>query len=350
MNEASSAPMVRLRDMGVPVMSADHAEPSASFTITWPAAVSSYEPPSTLVAGIFPRTGIAVVRGASNTGKTALVLDVAAAVARGIPWRSRRTIQGIVLYVAAENPGSVKTRLKGYVMRWPDSVGMLMGIVNQSVNLMDRAEVGSFVTFAKSIKDSHIMPIGMVVIDTLAASMAGGDENSARDMGLAIAGMATIRDELQTLVVAVHHTGKDETKGARGSSALRAAVDTELAVAGQTGIRTAMVEKQRDLPTGETFGFTLEPVVVGRDDSGDITTVVVAEADAKSVRRPAGKAQAAILNAMEAGDKERIWSRDDLKVAANAAGILHRNSIRDAVDKLQADGYVTPCVGGYRLA
>ena len=47
----------------------------------------------------------------------------------------------------------------------------------------------------------------------------------------------------------VHHSGKDTSRGARGSSALRGACDTEieLEVDEGSGIRTALSTKQRDL-------------------------------------------------------------------------------------------------------
>ena len=131
-------------------------------------------------------------------------------------------------------------------------------------------------------------------------------------------------------------------------------MDTEISVSGLLGARTATVEKQRDLPTGATFEFTLEPVTVGfaQDTNEAITAVVVkhgADSTVAAKRRPTGKAQTAILNAMEAGEPGRVWTRDDLRIAAAAAGVDHRNSVRVAIQGLTEHAFITLAVGGYSL-
>ncbi|MBX9265093.1 helicase RepA family protein, partial [Klebsiella pneumoniae] len=73
-------------------------------------------------------------------------------------------------------------------------------------------------------------PVQLIVIDTLARCFGGNDENDAKDMGAFIEGCDTIKRETGATVLVVHHSGKDDTKGARGSSAFRAALDAEFNV------------------------------------------------------------------------------------------------------------------------
>ena len=74
----------------------------------------------------------------------------------------------------------------------------------------------------------------------------------------------------------IHHSGKDETRGARGWSGLRAAIDTEIEVRDAGAVKTATVLKQRDLPKGAQFNFTLQQVVLGQNERGkDVTSCVV---------------------------------------------------------------------------
>jgi hypothetical protein len=79
----------------------------------------------------------------------------------------------------------------------------------------------------------------------------------------------TIRTATGATMLVVHHFGKDESKGMRGSVALKAAADTVIEVTGIDGVRTARVEKQKDGATGETFTFTLRPIDLGPDGDGE---------------------------------------------------------------------------------
>jgi RecA-family ATPase len=79
----------------------------------------------------------------------------------------------------------------------------------------------------------------MIVLDTLSRVIAGGNENAPDDMGQLIGNCDRIRAEARAHVMLVHHTGKDEARGARGHSSLRAATDTEIEVSGGNGVSLA---------------------------------------------------------------------------------------------------------------
>jgi len=67
-------------------------------------------------------------------------------------------------------------------------------------------------------------------------------------------------------VLMIHHAGKDSTRGARGHSSLRAAVDTEIEVSGQSNPTSGTASpKQRDLPSGDVLAFDIEPIEIGYD-------------------------------------------------------------------------------------
>ncbi len=67
-----------------------------------------------------------------------------------------------------------------------------------------------------------------------------------------------------TLLI-IHHNGKDATKGARGSSVLRAAVDSEIQVQTKDGGRGIWVTKQRNGRAQFGWHFTLQEIEVWRD-------------------------------------------------------------------------------------
>jgi hypothetical protein len=78
-----------------------------------------------------------------------------------------------------------------------------------------------------------------------------------------------------TLTIA--HTGKDESRGLRGSYALFAAYDAILQIkSGDGAVNEVLAEKVRDNVRGPLFTYELEQVQLGTDDDGDdITTCVV---------------------------------------------------------------------------
>jgi hypothetical protein len=121
----------------------------------------------------------------------------------------------------------------------------------------------------------------IIVLDTL-AQMAPGNENSSEDMGLALRHCRTIRDATGSMVILVHHSGKDQSKGARGWSGLRGASDVELEVTYEKGdpVRVLRTSKQKDGRDDLSWAFRLHEVLVGIDDDGDeLSSMVVAEAE-----------------------------------------------------------------------
>ena len=88
------------------------------------------------------------------------------------------------------------------------------------VNLLDQEADCELAALADEIKEQH-GPLRMIVVDTLARAMAGGNENAPDDMGKLLNNVEALRQGTDAFVLLIHHTGKDETKGARGHSSLR---------------------------------------------------------------------------------------------------------------------------------
>ena len=164
--------------------------------------------------------GINLVYGPSGHGKTFFTIDLACHIAAGMQWRGRRVKQAPVVYIAAEAGESIQNRL----MAWRDHVGtgekIPLMIWPKASNLMDSA-------FREQMKDklsavkAMYGDLGLVIIDTFSRAMPGADENSAKDVTQAIRFADELRDEFGVAALFVHHTGKNEDAGARGSSALK---------------------------------------------------------------------------------------------------------------------------------
>jgi hypothetical protein len=156
----------------------------------------------------------------------------------------------------------------------------------------------------------------------------------------------------------VHHAGKDPTKGARGSSALRAATDTEILIDGQSAQRVATCTKQRDLAAGAPMPFELVPVVIGKEseDGSDITSCAVKHIDPEdqppaAVTELRGKAQRQLVNALRArsqAEPSQTWTLMGLRQVGRELG-MSKSTARSVVDAIVTTTYVRPTIGGYRF-
>mgnify|MGYP003346413027 CR=1 FL=1 len=108
----------------------------------------------------------------------------------------------------------------------------------------------------------------VVIVDTWAQTTPGANENSGEDMGKALAHCKGIHRATGAMVMLVHHSGKDASRGARGWSGLRAAADVELEVVRADEARSLTVTKLKDGEDGAEFAFRLESVVLGLDEDG----------------------------------------------------------------------------------
>lgn len=201
----------------------------------------SIPPPSWLVEGILS-DGLTVVYGAPKTGKSFLALDWACSIATGRSWFAKQTIQHPVVYVSGEGGGGLAQRIDAWAVDRSAKPDYLY-TVNHGVKLMQPWQVDYLA------EDVHAVNAGLLVVDTLARSMAGGDENSSGDMGLVISRLDQIRQEHGCGVLVVHHSGKDPTQE-RGSSALRAAADSDVRVESpeMSDAVSVTCEAQKDAP------------------------------------------------------------------------------------------------------
>ncbi len=238
----------------------------------------NYTPPDELVEGVLTSGAGSVIYGDSNSGKTFFTIDMACALARGVDWMGRKTQQGLVVYVAAESPASVRGRLQAYQAEHGCKVPNF-AIVQHPVNLYDTdADTESLIFAVKELERHTGMKAALIVGDTLARMAAGSNENSGEDMGIVVKHFDHIRATTGAHFVLVHHSGKDVAKGARGHSSLRAAVDCEIEVTDTPSGRCAEITKQRDLATkGERIGFSLKPVMLGLTKWGKPATSCIVE-------------------------------------------------------------------------
>ncbi len=263
-----------------------------------------------LIKHLLASGSMAVVYGESGTGKTFFALDLGLGIAAGTKFFGRRVRRAGVVYVAAEAGRGIENRVEAYKREIGAPEGMPFAAIVSPINLC--AEDGDIDALISAVRAAAlVLPVELIVIDTLSRVMAGGNENQPDDMGAFVRNIDRLRAETGAAVVIVHHSGKDASRGARGHSLLRAATDTEIEVTRDEAAKvpTARVTKQREYATEGSLSFTLKTVELGVDRDGDPVGSCVVEptefvAPAKSAMRPLSHAQGRALQLLaEAIDK-----------------------------------------------
>lgn len=193
-------------------------------------------PPTEILSGTrFVARGLNVVFGASGAFKSFYVLDAALRTAQSLP----------VAYVAAEGAGGLSARVSAWC-KYHNSPPGDLHFICEEINLRDTTAVNRLGLALNPVKPK------LIVIDTLARCMIGGDENSAKDVGLAIHGCSSLQRAFAASLCLIHHTNKAD-RGERGSGALRGAADLmiEVVATGDGTIRVSC-SKTKDAEPWET--------------------------------------------------------------------------------------------------
>jgi hypothetical protein len=267
---------------------------------------------SYLIKGILPERGVAFVVGASKGGKTFISLDWALKLASGATVMGRKAQHVGVVYVGAEDPDGCRARIKAWKRKNPRQSYTPFKFIGRPINLLDDDEVAQLIAELldiAAIYDGNDHRLGLVVLDTFAKCMPGGDENGSVDGGRALAALQKIEREIGCLVMAVAHHGKTgASNGIRGWSGYDAGSDATITVERDDLIpdqRKLTLSKVKNGPDGAEVGFRLERQDLGMVDSDGepMWSCVVAydslapEKITKAARRKAMSTNAALVHA-----------------------------------------------------
>ena len=125
---------------------------------------------------------------------------------------------------------------------------------------------------ADEMKAATGLTLGLIVIDTTAASMPGGNENAGEGMSVLLDHVRQISDATSALVLLVGHTGKNEDLGVRGWSGQIGNSDAILYLTKDKEdpkLRHGVVHKLKD---GERFAYRLRQIEMGVVAQGDAVT------------------------------------------------------------------------------
>ena len=213
-----------------------------------------------------------VIFGEPGCGKSFLASDLAFHIGSERSWFDRKTMRGGVIYLAAEGQGGFRNR----VVAWKQAHGVEdvdFALVPVAVDLLDPKvdvdKVREVLAYFAGIWGG----IAMIVVDTLAATFGGGDENGA-DMSAYVGNVASLCEPYGCARIIVTHAPLiGGAKRPRGHGSLWGSADTVLFVSEGR----IQVVKQKDADPGPDIMFKLRQVEIGQDEDGSPVTSCVVE-------------------------------------------------------------------------
>jgi len=223
-----------------------------------------------------PAQSFGMVWGASGSFKSFHAISWACCIATGKEWNGRKVKQSPVLYIAGEGGVGVPRRIFAWCQAHnngvnPDDLYML----NHAVPVTDIDYANQLLDTVRQQEEETGKRFGLIILDTLARCFGAGDENRSEDMNRFIGACDRLKTELKSTVLIVHHSGKDDSKGARGSSSLKGACDFEFSIhrpdSGEMGLTLSTPKAKDDRQPAPQF-FPLTERHIFTDSDGDNVT------------------------------------------------------------------------------
>lgn len=280
--------------------------------------------PTFLIENVLVEGSLSTIEGAPGTFKSFIAVSLAGAVSTGCDWHGHPVQQGTVIYLSGEGSAGLGQRIRAWEIANNVEMPANCYFLPEAVQFLDNGEIGALIEEIKALPEAPVL----IIIDTLARCLVGGDENAARDMGLYVAGAQRLQQACGAHILTIHHHNK--AGGLRGSSALPGALDTRITVERKDDHLTLKCDKQKDAPEFEPIGMVKR--VVELDETGQHTSLVFDSAAQTVQQAEAGAGQRKaldILNLHENGLRASEW-----QALCEGAGIKRRTffNYRDALE------------------
>lgn len=217
---------------------------------------------------------LAVVFGDPGTYKSFIVLDMACSIASGTPWMGNFTTKGVVFIIIAEGQAGYGKRLAAWERgHWRSLDNAKIFVSTVPARLTEKTSAEEVKLAMDELTELHGKP-DLVIIDTLARNFGAGDESKTADMNLFVSHLDQFFGNDITRIL-VHHSGIADKGRARGSSALKGAVDAEI-MCEMTGDMTAKITclKMKDAPKFKQINVKAEVIELGTFETNHGTELV----------------------------------------------------------------------------
>ncbi|MEH6629609.1 MAG: helicase RepA family protein [Halopseudomonas aestusnigri] len=250
-----------------------------------PRELRSRKKPKELIKGFIPQGSLVMLCAPPEVGKSFLAVDLMCHLALGKDWNGLKAQKVASVWALGEGEGGVMQRMTAWCKHYAVDLADIQSplIHPNPINILDAIKIDEFLDDLEkkgnpiSGEYPDLPPFGLLVIDTLNRSFGDGDENSQKDMSLFVKGCDQIRQRTGATVMVVHHTGKDGSRGARGSSVLPGAIDVQINLSRKSngGILRIECGKYKDGPHFEPMEFDFTPIDISQEVGEPASSVVL---------------------------------------------------------------------------
>jgi hypothetical protein len=190
------------------------------------------------------------------------------------------------------------------------------------INLMNPKCVDEIVGTMLAAEDKFGLSADLGIFDTFSKGLAagGGDENLARDQNQVWGHLRLVHETMARYhpvrLGAIGHTGKDESRGPRGSNAADGDNDVSLQIRNDGPTKGVDIYKANELPEGPLMRFKMEPFDTGlRDGDGDSVEVWIAAAETidagpRTTAKPLSKNEKTMLAILHAAGAQGLMMEE----------------------------------------
>ena len=254
------------------------ADTEGVFTCLTLDQLEALPPPVYIIDELLTEAGFAVLYGEPGAGKSFVALDMALRLAYGMDWHGKATRQTGVLYIAGEGHAGLGLRVKGWRREHGlEGVDAPFLLLPEAVQMLENGEVDKLLRTIDAARADMDLHIGLTVIDTVSRAITGADENKQDAISKFVHSCSRVQRHVNGAALGIHHTGKDVSRGMRGSTVLIGACDTSIRCKGDLKLAksvTLIVEKQKDGEQIDDVILDMKTVEWGQGLAKPVTTLV----------------------------------------------------------------------------
>lgn len=239
--------------------------------------------PRWLIDGLFEQDSLVMLVGPPGALKSFLAIDWGLSLAAGRPWNRRAVRPSRVLYALGEGKASLLKRVNAWALFnnlcYPERGGLsyapeLNANFRVTFDVPQLAIQRETTKFIEHLDEDGFRP-NLLVIDTLARSYVGKNENDPMDAGVWVESADRLR-QLGMTVLVLHHTKKNTEFGLkyRGTTAFLGAMDTSFVLErnpeGFKGYAKFSCDKQKDHIEPPDIWFQWKQIPGLKNEEGSI--------------------------------------------------------------------------------
>jgi hypothetical protein len=236
---------------------------AGQFKLRSPLEIASKPIKPWLIDQIIGEKDLVMIWGSSSTGKTFVVLDMLAQLARGSgKFAGQFTVNrpANVLYMTAEGLSGLVQRIQALLkaINFTSEELDRMKIIEEVVNFANSGAKNYYTNFLTAIEAQKFTP-DVIVIDHLSSTIPGFGDIDQKAATLVSEAISEIHRVTNSAVILIHHAGYNDAHH-RGASNYKDILDVQIQTKGEQNTRTMKCTKNKDGDYWKDISYNIVPV------------------------------------------------------------------------------------------